>query len=141
MGKALSCFAMEHDFKASNIILYCRQWEKTVLFYQNRLCLPVRFSNEWFVEFALNAGSFLSVADEKRSSVKGCGGKGVTLSLEVQDIHAVWERMRNNGLLPTEIRSHPWGAQVFYLFDPEGHRIEVWKSTVVEKTPKGLNDA
>mgnify|MGYP003588571021 CR=1 FL=1 len=123
---------MKHDFSTANTILYCKKWEKTVSFYQNQLCLPVRFRNEWFVEFALNAGSSLSVADEKRSTIKGSRGRGVTLSLEVQDIHAVWEQIKKIGLTPTEIRSHPWNAMVFYLFDPEGYRIEIWESTAIE---------
>jgi 2-polyprenyl-6-hydroxyphenyl methylase/3-demethylubiquinone-9 3-methyltransferase len=41
------------------------------------------------VEFGLNAMSRLSVANEKRSSIKGCGGKGITLAMEVNDIEAV----------------------------------------------------
>jgi lactoylglutathione lyase len=28
---------------------------------------------------------------------------------------------------PTETGVHAWGARVFYVFDPEGHRIEVWQ--------------
>ena len=32
------------------------------------------------------------------------------------------------GLEPTRIQEHPWDARVFHLFDPEGHRIEIWQS-------------
>jgi hypothetical protein len=35
------------------------------------------------------------------------------------------------GLEPTAIENHPWNARVFYLFDPERHRIEVWQRRAV----------
>jgi predicted enzyme related to lactoylglutathione lyase len=112
----------------ANTILYCKKWEKTVEFYRDYLQLPVHFAADWFVEFFLNATSRVSIADEKRSSVKTCGGKGVTIALEVEDIEAERDDMEKNGLNPTTIKQHPWDARVFYLFDPEGHRIEIWQS-------------
>jgi len=120
---------MQDHVMSTNTILYCKEWEKTVGFYRDRLRLPVLFSTDWFVEFRLNAVSRLSIADEKRSSVKSCGGEGVTLALEVDDIETVWKRAESAGLKPTEIRKHPWDARVFHLFDPEGHRMEIWQSS------------
>ncbi len=115
--------------KATNTILYCSQWEDTVRFYRDQLKLPVSFSTEWFVEFILNGISRLSIANEKRASVKTSRGKGITLSLEVERIESAWADVRKNGLSPTPIRKHPWGARFFFLFDPEGHRIEFWQLT------------
>ena len=112
----------------TNMILYCREWEKTVRFYREGLRLPVTFSTDWFVEFSLTASSRLSVANEKRSSIKSVAGRGMTLSLEVEHIQAAWNDAEKNGLRPTGISQHPWNARVFYLFDPEGHRIEIWQS-------------
>jgi predicted enzyme related to lactoylglutathione lyase len=111
----------------TNMILYCKEWGKTVRFYRDQLHLIVSFSTDWFVEFALTTSSRLSVADEKRSSIKSCEGKGVTLALEVEDIDGVWEYMEKIGVKPTVIRKHPWDARVFHLYDPEGHRIEIWQ--------------
>ncbi|MCF8036734.1 MAG: VOC family protein [Desulfobacteraceae bacterium] len=115
-------------FKTANTILYCRQWEQAVAFYRDRLSLPVNFSNDWFVEFRLTDGSRISIADETRASVKSCGGKGITLALEVEDIDSVRADMEKSGIGPTDIRDHPWGARVFYFYDPEGHRIEIWQA-------------
>jgi catechol 2,3-dioxygenase-like lactoylglutathione lyase family enzyme len=114
--------------KTTNTILYCREWDKTVRFYRDQLGLTVTFASDWFVEFRLNALSRLSIADEKRSTVKSCGGRGVTLALEVDDIAALREYALKNRLEPTAIRKHPWGAWVFHLFDPEGHRLEIWQA-------------
>lgn len=112
----------------TNIILYCKEYENTVRFYRDRMHLAVTFSTNWFVEFRLNEMARISVADEKRTSLKSCSGQGMTLSLEVEDIQASWDDSIKSGLEPSAISSHPWSAKVFYLFDPEGHRLEIWQS-------------
>ncbi|MCF8068068.1 MAG: VOC family protein [Desulfobacterales bacterium] len=119
---------MKNCLITTNTILYCKEWEKTVEFYKDRLKLPVLFATEWFVEFGLNEMSRLSIADEKRSSVRSCGSKGITLAMEVNDIEAAREHAKEFGMKPTQLRKHPWDAWVFNIFDPEGHRIEIWQA-------------
>jgi predicted enzyme related to lactoylglutathione lyase len=53
-------------------------------------------------------------------------GKGITLSFQIDDLHAAHRTLTKEGLTPTTIRSQVMGADVFYLFDPEGNRIEFW---------------
>jgi catechol 2,3-dioxygenase-like lactoylglutathione lyase family enzyme len=118
----------------TNIILYCKQWDQTLGFYKNLLNLPVNFANEWFVEFRLSASCRLSVADERRASIKSCKGRGITLALEVEALERTHQQMREAGLRPTPIKQHPWNARVFYLFDPEGHRIEIWQKKNPQET-------
>jgi catechol 2,3-dioxygenase-like lactoylglutathione lyase family enzyme len=120
---------MKQMIKNTNTILYCSQWEETVRFYRDRLKLSVHFSTDWFVEFSLHESSWLSIADEKRASIKTSYGKGITLSWEVGWIESAWAELQKSGLEPTAIQSHPWGARYFFLFDPEGHRIEFWQSS------------
>ncbi len=115
--------------KAANTILYCSKWEETVRFYRDQLRLTVSFSTDWFVEFSLNAASRLSIVEEKRASIKTSRGKGITLSWEVDRVERVWADVQKNGLEPTAIQKHHWGARFFFLFDPEGHRIEFWQPT------------
>lgn len=112
----------------ANTILYCSRWDETVRFYRDRLNLPITFSSDWFVEFSMNDMSRLSIADERRASVKSAHGKGITLSWRVDEIDHVWAKLRRNGLKTTEIRTHPWGARHFFIFDPEDNRIEYWQS-------------
>ncbi len=118
---------MHKCLKTSNIILYCKNWEKTVIFYRDILRLPVNFSNDWFFEFALSPVSRLSIADEKRASIKGCNGKGITIALEVDDITSAHDFAEKAGMNPGDLINHPWNGRVFYLYDPEGHRIEMWQ--------------
>jgi catechol 2,3-dioxygenase-like lactoylglutathione lyase family enzyme len=112
--------------RTANTILYCRQWQATARFYREVLRLPETHTSDWFIEFELTPTARLSVADERRASIRSAGGAGITITLQVEDIHAAHHRLTGQGAAPGPIQSHAWGAQVFYFHDPEGHRLEVW---------------
>ncbi|MFO1352702.1 MAG: VOC family protein [Gammaproteobacteria bacterium] len=113
----------------ANTILYCKRWSETVAFYRDRLGFPVAFANDWFVEFELCAGAFLSIADQRRTRLQDPAGRtAVTLTLRVADLDKTWQTLGARGLEPDPIRHHIWGARVCYLHDPEGHRIEFWEA-------------
>jgi uncharacterized glyoxalase superfamily protein PhnB len=112
--------------KRANTILYCRQWRETVDFYQHKLGLSVSFATDWFVEFELGRGALLSIADEARATISSSRGAGVTLTFQVENADEAWRALRDSGLAVGPVKDHPWGARLFYFFDPEGHRLEVW---------------
>lgn len=116
----------ELAFKIANTILYCQKWQETVIFYRDKLQLPVTFASDWFVEFELTATARLSVADERRSSIKSSQGAGITLTLQCENADEAWHELNQRGLKLEAIRDHAWGARVFYFYDPEGHRLEIW---------------
>ncbi len=117
----------EFDIKSSNTIIYCKKWKETVDFYKSILKLDITVEKNWFVEFQLAQNSTLSIADEKKSSIKSARGRGITMALEVEDAIEVWECFKNRDANICEpLKIHPWGAYVFYLKDPEGNRIEIW---------------
>ncbi len=111
--------------KAANIILYCEKWEETVAFYRDGLKLLVISSNDWFVEFKLNDRSRLSVANEARTSIKSGDGKGITVSLQVEDIEQTKADLMKAGIITTPIKE-VWGSKAIYVHDPEGNRLEFW---------------
>jgi predicted enzyme related to lactoylglutathione lyase len=113
-------------FNRTNTILYCEKWSETLDFYQHDLDLPITFTTDWFVEFQLAQGAHLSIADEKRASIQSCRGKGLTLSLQVENADQAWHQLSSKGLIVEPIKDHSWGARTFYLYDPEGHRLEIW---------------
>ncbi len=113
------------DIRTTNTILYCKKWKETVDFYKTGLKLQVTYSIEWFVEFKLNDTSRLSVANEARASIDSSEGKGITISMEVDDIRTTHSFLVDAGLNPTAIRD-VWGSKVIYIYDPEGNRLEFW---------------
>ena len=110
----------------TNTIVYCSRWRECVAFYQGGLGLEVAFENDWFVEFVLNSDSRLSVADTRRTSVQSANGRGITLTFKVENIFLTHRALQNRGLSPGRVDKHAWGADVFYLRDPDGNRIEFW---------------
>ena len=113
------------EIKTSNTIIYCHKWHDTVAFYRDVLKLPITFSKEWFVEFQLTENARISVANESKSSIKSCNGSGITISLEVDDIESTHSLMKEAGFNPTAVKKI-WESRLFYIFDPEGNRIEFW---------------
>jgi len=112
--------------KNANTILYCNKWPETVAFYRDFLKLSITHKSDWFVEFQLVGTAHLSVAKAARATIKSSLGAGITLALQVEDADEAWRQLAGFGLQLEPVRDHSWGARVFYLFDPEGHRIEIW---------------
>ena len=115
--------------KSANTILYCKKWEAMVDFYQSMLGLKILFSKDWFIEFELSDSSRISIANEAKTSVKSSGGNGLTLTFEVDNLNEVHTSLLKSGANPDKITDHVWGAKVFYVYDPEGNRLEFWSST------------
>jgi catechol 2,3-dioxygenase-like lactoylglutathione lyase family enzyme len=116
-------------FNLSNTILYCRHWADTVDFYRRALGLQVNVEKDWFVEFRLTEHSFVSVADARRASIESSAGQGITLTLQVNDVHAIRARLEKAGVDAGPVKLHPWGALGFFCRDPEGYRLEFWQPT------------
>lgn len=110
----------------TNTILYCRHWPETVAFYRDMLEFPVTHQTDWFVEFQVVPQSYLSIADESRASIQSVNGQGITLSWQVADLQTIYAALQGKSIIVSPIRQK-WGASLFYLHDPEGHRIELWQ--------------
>ena len=108
-----------------NTILYCEHWKETIHFYRDILELPINHESDWFVEFKLTSDSYLSIAQAKRATILSAKGNGITLSFRVKGIDLVHDAFSDLGLELSNI-CNVWGARAFFLYDPEGHRIELW---------------
>ncbi len=115
--------------RRTNTVLYCRHFDSCIDFYGRQLGLPVVFRTDWLVEFEVNAGSCLSVADVSRTRQPPT--RGVTITLEVEDAEALHARWDVAGLPVTELRAQPWDARGFFVFDPDDNRLEFWSRPVV----------
>ncbi|MBF0120202.1 MAG: VOC family protein [Desulfobacterales bacterium] len=118
------------DIKTVNTIIYCKKWKETVEFYKTKLQLEVTASFEWFIEFKLNDTSRLSIANEERTSINSSCGKGLTITMRVDNIQDTHSLLEKTGAKPTPIKDHSWGAKVIYIYDPEGNRLEFWSQNI-----------
>lgn len=110
----------------SNTIIYCARFSETVRFYKDILQLPVTLDNGWFIEFRLLDASYLSIADAEETSQPPSFGRGITLSLKINDLNRARETLKACGVQITGVRT-VWGARVFHVTDPEGTRVEFWE--------------
>jgi predicted enzyme related to lactoylglutathione lyase len=122
----------------ANTILYCDAWSETVAFYRDRLGLTASFQTDWFVEFEVTSGCFVSVADSRRASIAPGDGRGITLSWQVSDVAATAERLRERGVDVGPIRRR-FDSPVVDLFDPADNRIELWSRVAI--TARDSSDA
>ena len=111
--------------RASNTIIYCDKWDEVVTFYRDRLGLRATMERDWFIEFELNTGAYLSVADARRATVDAGNGSGLTLSWCVDDLDAALAQLTANGVEASAIVTR-WGSRCCYVSDPAGNRIEFW---------------
>lgn len=127
MSGTHDCDQAEHgiDILGANTIFYCRHWAETVVFYREILRLPVLLEKPWMVIFRLAGGASLSIANAAAATIASACGKGVTLSLEVADADAARCSLVKKCLSVGDMRTI-WGARAFFIFDPEGNRIELW---------------
>lgn len=113
--------------RRSNTIVYTNRWGDTVAFYRDSLGFGVAFANDWFVEFEVAPGAYLSVADAARATVAAGDGRGITLSFRVDDVAAARAELVGRDVEVSAVGER-WGAAVVDLHDPAGNRVELWSS-------------
>jgi catechol 2,3-dioxygenase-like lactoylglutathione lyase family enzyme len=114
------------NIQRTNTILYCRRWQETVAFYREVFDFSISYQTDWFIEVQLTPHSYLSIADESQASIRSAEGQGITLSWQVAKVHEIHAALVERHIAVTQIRKK-WGAYLFFLHDPEGHRIELWQ--------------
>ncbi|MCK8494371.1 MULTISPECIES: VOC family protein [Spirosoma] len=105
---------------------------ETKQFYCNILHFGVTFENEFYVllhtpnrqaELAFLLPDHPSQQDLFKPSF---GGKGVFLTLELDDVDAEYKRLKDLGIpLAIDLRDEPWGDRHFAIVDPNGVGIDL----------------
>lgn len=118
---------MSLSLQAVNTILYTDRFDECRSFYQAMPGFAVNVSMDWFVEFRAGP-AFVSIAQASRTRIDAGDGTGLTLTFRVDDADVAHRALREAGFTPDEPGDHAWGARTFYLYDPDGRRIEFWSS-------------
>ncbi len=110
--------------KEFRLKLYVNNFEKVKDFYANILQFPI--ANEWNrgvddkgIMFDTGSGIIeLLSPDENYVPVQGCD-----VSLEVIDVHALWQYVQDKAIIIFSIRKNDWGDTSFCIADPEGFHL------------------
>lgn len=119
------------EVKQFRLKLYPNDFALVRDFYETYLRLPV--VNEWDrgnddkgVMFNVGGTVLELLSPENRYKPLA----GADLSLEVPNVHALWEQMKDNDRIVHPIRDNPWGDTSFCIADPEGFEITFFTKSV-----------
>jgi len=107
---------------------------ETRAFYVDKLGFAVVFENDFFL---LLAGfgdqiSFLQPGHASQAPVfrPAFEGRGVYLTIDVEDVDAQHRRLKSNGVpIEVDLRDEPWGDRHFAVVDPNGVGIDFVRYT------------
>lgn len=113
---------------------------ETKSFYVDTLNFGVSFENEFYMLLHTPGGqsevSFLLPNHETQQALfqSVFQGKGVYLTIEVDDVDAEYLRIRKLGVpIMVELRDEPWGDKHFAIVDPNGIGIDIVTNTTFKK--------
>lgn len=111
----------------------------TKKFYIDVLKFSVQFETDWFILLQSPGGSssisFLQPNHPSQRPIfqSAFNGKGMYLTIEVDDADKEYERMRSLKIpIEIEIRDEEWGDRHFAIVDPNGIGIDIVKYTAPE---------
>lgn len=112
---------------------------ETKEFYTRALGFGVTFENDFYLLMHTpNHQAQLSFLKPEHPSQQAIfrakfGGQGVYLTIEVEDVDALYQDMQKKGvLIEIELRDEPWGDRHFAIVDPNGIGIDLVKYTKPE---------
>lgn len=92
-------------------------------FYQDVLGLDLLMDHGWIATYGSNEPMCVQISFAEQG---GSGTPVPDLSIEVEDVDGVYERMRAQGF-PIEYgpADEPWGVRRFYVRDPFGKLVNI----------------
>lgn len=101
-------------------------------FYVRWLGFEVVFEASWFVYLASQGDRAFGIAfmapdhPSRPPGPETFNGKGMFITLQVEDARAEFERLRAEGLaVAYPLRDEPWGQRRFALYDPSGTWVDI----------------
>ena len=104
--------------------LYPKNFEKSKSFYKDLLGYPVykewdRGLNDKGIMFDVGNVTLELLSPEKEFvPLQGSG-----VSLEVKDVHKLWDNIKDKANIIFKIRNNEWGDTSFGISDPDGYQI------------------
>ena len=121
----------QHKMKL-NAGIITEKLSETKEFYTDVLGFGVSFENDFYLLMhtpdKISEISFLQPNHPSQKPIfqSPFNGKGVYLTIEVEEVDKVYEKLKNKGVaIEIEIRDEPWGDRHFAIVDPNGIGIDI----------------
>ncbi len=115
-----------------NAGIITRKLQESKAFYTEVLGFGITFENEWFAllhtpDKSTEIGFLLpSLSSQKPIFQTEFTGKGVYLTVEVDEVDKVYEQLKARGIpIKVELRDEPWGDRHFAIVDPNGIGVDI----------------
>ncbi len=106
-----------------NIVLFVTDLAKAKIFYADLLGLPLAGETQMMMEFFPGSGTTLGIALALQDDAKALVGRYTGITLNVQGIDKVCERLGNAGAAFIEpLEESPWGKMAV-VADPDGNQF------------------
>jgi catechol 2,3-dioxygenase-like lactoylglutathione lyase family enzyme len=137
LGLPLVCTYYKNDIETHytmkmNAGIITDKLEQTKTFYTEVLNFGITFENDFYLLMHTpDHGAEISFLLPDHPSQQPLfqsrfNGKGVYLTIEVNDVDAEYERMRKAGIpIVIALRDEPWGDRHFAIVDPNGIGIDI----------------
>nr|WP_298999762.1 VOC family protein [uncultured Allomuricauda sp.] len=123
-----------------NAGIITKKLQQTKKFYTEVLDFGVSFENEFYLLLHTpNRSAEISFLQPNHPNQKpifqsAFNGKGVYLTIEVEDVDEVYKQLKEKGVqLAIDIRDEPWGDRHFAIKDPNGIGIDLVTYTEPEE--------
>ncbi len=110
----------------TGILLWVKNYEACVEFYEKTLELKIRFQKPHLTNFNFGKGYLLvEKADPASPEARQPENRAFIIRINVPDVqHAIWELRAKE--VEVEFNSYDWG-DVGHFHDPDGNRLEFCK--------------
>ena len=129
----------QHKMKL-NAGIITEKLDETKTFYSTALGFGVSFENDFYLLMhtpdKLAEISFLKPNHPSQKPIfqSAFNGKGVYLTIEVEDVDKVYKMIKSKGItIEFEIKNEPWGDRHFAIIDPNGIGIDIVTYTKPEE--------
>ena len=124
--------ASKHSTMKMNAGIVTSCFKETKDFYIRILNFEIVYENEFYVLMRVPGSkdhiSFLKPNHPSQKPIfqPAFAGKGVYLTLEVEDLESAYDRIKALGIaIEIEPRDEPWGEKHFAIVDPNGIGIDI----------------
>lgn len=115
------------DYRLYAVRVFSFNWEESLKFYRDQVGFEIAFADAemGWAQFQLGS-SYLGLerCDPDDEESKELVGRFVGTSIEVEDIHSVYDSLRRKGVEFTSApQKQPWGGVLAHFKDPDGNIV------------------
>ncbi|MBO6558842.1 MAG: VOC family protein [Pseudomonadales bacterium] len=115
------------DFRLYAVRVFSFEWEESLEFYRDKVGFAVAFSDAemGWAQFQLGESYIgLERCDPNDEESKDLVGRFVGTSIEVDNIHSVYDSLMQKGVVFTSApQKQPWGGVLAHFKDPDSNII------------------